>query len=158
MRIRIYFLLPEDVIMNVELLGRLRREHERLHEASHGLAVVGQLAGDLDDHGAADSGLRVHLANFGVAVLEGERANLLVDLELSDHGLFHMTGPIDTAVHERRAARVEAVQDLGRFVQHRVVLANEFSAYLLRTWMSHDHDRAFLLRVLVFSSSTIFYL
>ena len=110
-------LVAKDVVVHIVLLGRLRREHKRLHEATHGLAVVGQLASNLHHNATADRGLTVHLANLGVAVLEAERLDLLVDLELSDYGLLGvLTRTVDAAVHKRAPAAVKAVQDFGRLV------------------------------------------
>jgi hypothetical protein len=40
-------LVSEDVVVDVVLLGRLRRQHERLHERSHRLPVVGKLTAHL---------------------------------------------------------------------------------------------------------------
>ena len=135
-------LVAEYVVVHVELLGRLRGQHERLHEATHGLPIVGQLAGDLHYNATAYGRLTVHLADLGVAVLEVEQLDLLVDLKLAHHGLLdNEAWPVDAAVHERGAAAVEAVQHFGRLVQHRVVLSDEFSSNLLRTRRSHDHDR-----------------
>lgn len=54
-------LVPEDVVVHIVLLGRLRGQHEGLCEAAHGRAVVGQLARHLHHHAIAQRGLRVHL-------------------------------------------------------------------------------------------------
>ena len=56
--------LPEDVVMDVVLLGRLRRQHKGLHKPPHWLAVVGQLPRDLDHHSGGKGGVGVHLHYF----------------------------------------------------------------------------------------------
>ncbi len=134
-------LVAENVIVHVELLGRLGREHKRLHEATHGLAVVAQLSGDLNHDATSDGGLTVHLANLGVAVLEGQLLDLLVDLELTHDGLLGVLAwAIDATMNKCAAAAVEAVQNLRRFVQDGVVLAHEFATNLLWAWSCcHDH-------------------
>ena len=50
--------------MDVVLLGRLRGEDERLHEAAHGLAVVGELPRDLA--GNNTDYLKITTANVAV--------------------------------------------------------------------------------------------
>lgn len=132
--------------MHIELLWGLRSKHKGLHESPHRLAIIRELSGDLHDNARSNGGLRIDLSDLGVAVLEAERSDLLVDLELTDNRLLDVAAAVrrrwsvDAAVHECAAARVEAVQQLGRLVQHRVVLSHELSAYLLRTGLSHDHD------------------
>lgn len=55
------YLVTEDVVMHVVLLGRLRGQHEGLREAPHGRAAVGQLARHLHYYSVTQRRLRVHL-------------------------------------------------------------------------------------------------
>ncbi|RNA22681.1 hypothetical protein BpHYR1_044413 [Brachionus plicatilis] len=96
-------LVPENVVVNIELFGRLRREHKRLHEPPHGLAIVGQFAGHLDHHAAAYGQLTVHLSDLGVAVFEVELADFLVDFQLTDDRLLALAQAVHSAVHEHAA-------------------------------------------------------
>ena len=73
-------LIAEDVVVNVVLLWVLRGKHERLHEAAEGPTVVGELPGHLHYYSIAYSRLTVHLTDLGVALIEVQHYDLLVDL------------------------------------------------------------------------------
>jgi hypothetical protein len=78
-------LIAEDGIVDVELLLTLGCQHKRLHEASHGLPIVGQLPSHLNDHSTPNGWLAVHLPDFGMAIPEIQGHDLLVDfLEKKD--------------------------------------------------------------------------
>lgn len=53
--------VPEDVIVHVVVLGGERDEHKRLYEATHRLAVVRQLARNLNNYTFRHTGLRVNM-------------------------------------------------------------------------------------------------
>ena len=125
-------LIPEDIIVDVVLLGRLRRQDEGLHEPSHGLAVVGQLPGDLDHHPGPQRGVRIHLLDFGVAIAEIERHDLLVDFELTHGGRLLLARLLDAAMCESGVLAVESVEMEGGLVQQGVILPHELAADLLR--------------------------
>ena len=72
-------MVAKYIVVHVIFLGRLRCEHERLHEATHGLASVGELARHLHDHRIADRRLAVNLADLGATIAEVEGRNLVVD-------------------------------------------------------------------------------
>jgi hypothetical protein len=93
--------------VDIVLLGRLLRQHEGLRKPAHRFAIVGQLPSDLDDDAAAEGGLRVDLPDLGVAVIEVQLLDAVVDLPLSDHRLSLPVRTVQASVHKRRVLIVE---------------------------------------------------
>lgn len=54
-------------------------QHKGLHELPHGLHVVGQLSHHLHYNPLIQSGMRIDMPNFGVAVIEAQSHHLFVD-------------------------------------------------------------------------------
>lgn len=57
----------------------LRGKNKGLHELPHGLTIVGQLSQDLHHHSVVEGGVSVHVSDFGVAFIELQGHDLLVD-------------------------------------------------------------------------------
>ena len=95
-----FVLVAEDVIVHVVLLGGLRGEDERLHELSHGLGVVGELAQDLHDNAFVQGSVGVHLPDLGLAVAEVKLHDFLVDCLLAVDRLQFLVPDIKTAMNE----------------------------------------------------------
>ena len=77
------YLITEDVVVDVVLLGGLRCEYEGLHESPHWLIVIRKLAQDLHDHPRGQGGMGVHLLDFGLAIPEVQLHDLLMDFLLA---------------------------------------------------------------------------
>ena len=55
------YLISKNIVVNVVLLRGLWRQNEGLDKPSHGLAIVGQLPGDLDHDTLSQGLVGVHL-------------------------------------------------------------------------------------------------
>ena len=100
--------------MDIVLLVTLRCEYEGLHEASVRAVIVGELAGDLNDHAVAKRGMGIDLPDLGAAVAEAEGHDALVDLLLSADGLIELAAAAAAtigAVGATDASAVEAAVD-----------------------------------------------
>jgi len=94
--------------VNIILLGRLLGQHKCLSEAPHGSTIIGELACDLNDHSIAKSSLRVHLLDFGMAVIEIKLGDAVVDLPLANNRLSLMVGIVKASVDKRGVFIVKA--------------------------------------------------
>ena len=98
--------------MDIVLLVTLRCEDEGLHEASVRAVIVGELAGDLNDHAVAKRGMGIDLPDLSAAVAEAEGHDALVDLLLSADSLIELaTAATIGAVGATDASAVEAAVD-----------------------------------------------
>jgi len=97
------YLIAEDIIVHIVLLGTLRGEDEGLCEPPHGLSTIAELPGHLDNDTVTEGRLRVHLADLGMTVLEVELLDAVVDLLLPDDRFDLPVGSVQTTVDERRS-------------------------------------------------------
>lgn len=109
--------------MHVVLLRGLLGQDKGLGEAAHRLAIVGQLPGHLDDDSAAEGGLRVDLPDLGVAVVEVQLLDAVVDLPLSDHRLGLPVRTVQASVHKRRVLIVEPAHDKHKSGNERCIVS-----------------------------------
>lgn len=80
----VHVLVAEDVVMHVVLLRRLTGQHECLGEATHWMAIVGQLSRNLHDHTVTERRLSIDIRNLRMAIAEVQLLDLVVDVLLTD--------------------------------------------------------------------------
>ena len=70
--------------MHVILLRRLASQNEGLREATHRMAIVGQLARNLYNNSIPQSRLSIDIRNFRMAIAEVQLLDLVVNVLLTD--------------------------------------------------------------------------